>query len=80
MKLRYFEYCGAYRFRLTFENGEVKEADLQGLIGRHVDPNALSTAHIDSEWGCLEFLNGLVDIEPKTLYRYVCAVADKRAA
>jgi len=27
MKLKHFEYCDAYRFLLTFENVEVKEAE-----------------------------------------------------
>lgn len=80
MKLTHFEHQEAYRFVLTFENGEVREADLQDLIGQHVAVDSLLTAHIDPEWGCLEFLNGRVDIEPKTLYRYVRAAEDKRAA
>lgn len=80
MKLTHFQHQEAYRFVLTFENGEVKEADLQNLISQYVAVDSLSTARIDAEWGCLEFLNGRVDIEPKTLYRYVCAAEDKRAA
>jgi hypothetical protein len=28
----------------------------------------LNSASIDKDWGCLEFKNGLVDIEPKTLF------------
>jgi hypothetical protein len=80
MKLRQFERREAYRFVLTFENGEVREVDLQGLIGQHVGVDSLPTAHIDPEWGCLEFLNGRVDIEPKTLYRYACATEEKQAA
>ncbi len=80
MKLLHIEQCEEYRFVLTFENGEVREADLLGLIGQHVPADSLHTARIDPEWGCLEFLNGRVDIEPKTLYRYVCANEDKRAA
>ncbi len=80
MKLTHFEYQKAYRFVLTFENGEVREADLQDLIGQYVAVDSLNTAHIDKEWGCLEFLNGRVDIEPKTLYRYACAAENKQAA
>ncbi len=41
MKLRHFEQRQAYRFVLTFENGEVKEVDLQGLIGQHVTVDSL---------------------------------------
>ena len=70
MKIKQFEHRDAYRFVLTFENGEVIEVDLKNLIGEHVGVAALSTARIDPEWGCLEFLGGSVDIEPKTLYRY----------
>lgn len=70
MKLKHFEHYDGYRFLLTFENGEVKEADLIDLIGHYVSVDALSTARIDPEWGCLEFNGGRVDIEPKTLYRF----------
>ena len=80
MKLKSFEYQGAYRFLLTFESGKIIEADLQGLIGQHVGPDSLQSAHLDTDWGCLEFMNGQVDIEPKTLYRYVHTAQDKRAA
>ncbi|MDP3333068.1 MAG: hypothetical protein Q8Q40_01985 [Methylococcaceae bacterium] len=47
MKLKHFEHCNVYRFLLTFENGEVKEADLADLIGHHVSLEALNTARID---------------------------------
>jgi len=43
---------------------------LQKLIGKHVSVDELATAHINTEWGCLEFNAGVVDIEPKTLYHY----------
>ena len=26
--------------------------------------------NLNQEWGCLEFKNGAVDIEPKTLYKF----------
>ncbi|MGZ5007841.1 MAG: DUF2442 domain-containing protein [Methylobacter sp.] len=71
MKLKHFEHCDGYLFLLTFENGEVKGADLTDLIGQYVSLDTLNTARIDPEWGCLEFNEGKVDIEPKTLYRYV---------
>jgi Protein of unknown function (DUF2442) len=80
MKLKDFEHCDAYRFLLTFENGEVKEADLFDLIGHHVSLDALNTARIDPEWGCLEFNNGMVDVEPKTLYKFASAAHFERAA
>ncbi len=80
MKIRHFEHQNAYRFLLTFENGEIRDTDLLGLIGKHVAMDSLNTAHIDPDWGCLEFLNGQVDIEPNTLYRYACDAEDKRAA
>ena len=80
MKLRQFEQIHAYRFLLSFENGEIWEADLKDLIGQHVTVDDLHTAHINFDWGCLEFLGGQVDIEPKTLYRYARSVSDKQAA
>jgi hypothetical protein len=70
MKLQNFTQQDGYRFQLVFENGEIKNADLKNLIGSHVELEALNTARIDNEWGCLEFKNGCVDVEPKTLYRY----------
>jgi hypothetical protein len=69
MKLLNFEKKDHYRFSLTFENGEMKEIDLQHLIGQHVSSEFLDTARINKEWGCLEFKDGAVDIEPKTLYK-----------
>ncbi len=70
MKLKNFTQQDGYRFELVFENGEIKNADLKNLIGSHVELEALKTARIDGEWGCLEFENGSIDIEPKTLYRF----------
>ena len=80
MKLKHFEHYDGYRFLLTFENGEIKEADLADLIGHHVSPDALNTARIDPEWGCLEFNGGKVDIEPKTLYKFVTVSHYKEVA
>jgi hypothetical protein len=70
MKLKQIEHIEAYRFILTFENGEIIQADLKGLIGSFIAEDALHTVRIDPEWGCLEFNQGAADIEPKTLYRY----------
>jgi hypothetical protein len=70
MKLIKFKHQENYIFILTFENGETIEANLKSLIEKHVSLSDLSTAQLNKEWGCLEFNNGMVDIEPKTLYRY----------
>ena len=80
MKLKYFEHIDGYRFLLTFANGEIKQTDLKELIGQHVSLDDLNTARIDTEWGCLEFKNGMVDIEPKTLYKFACADHCRQAA
>lgn len=80
MKLRDIEQRDGYRFRLVFENGEAWEADLKDLIGQHVPVEALPTARIDPDWGCLEFLDGRADVEPKTLYRFVCSQRNRLAA
>lgn len=80
MKLKNIEHCQGYRFALIFANGVVKEVDLQELIGQHVPLEALDTARIDPEWGCLEFKEGSVDIDPKTLYRYATAHDCRQAA
>jgi len=70
MKLISFEYQHDYIFILAFENGEKIEVNLSDLINKYVSEKNLNTAQINKEWGCLEFNNGMVDIEPKTLYRY----------
>ena len=80
MKLKHFEQLDAYCFVLTFANGEIKQADLKGLIGDHVTVDELKTARIDPDWGCLEFNNGMVDIEPKTLYAFACSENSRKAA
>lgn len=80
MKLKYIEHRDAYRFLLVFENCEAQEADLKELIGDYVSADALNTAHIDDDWGCLEFNNGRVDIEPKTLYQFVMGKRYEAAA
>jgi hypothetical protein len=70
MKLVNFKNLQGYWFVLSFENGEIKETDLAPLIAKYVPLENINTAKINQEWGCLEFNNGLVDIEPKTLYRF----------
>jgi len=71
MKLKEIKQKTDYLFSLTFQNGEVRDVDLKGLVGQYVTLEDLHTAEINSEWGCLEFLSCKVDIEPKTLYKYV---------
>lgn len=70
MKLKKIEHQKGYQFFLTFINGEKIDVDLKELISSHVKPQETSTARIDKDWGCLEFNQGGVDLEPKTLYRY----------
>lgn len=70
MKLSKFERHHGYQFTLYFDNGEVRDVDLQPLLGAYVPEAMLSTARIDPEWGCLELNQGAVDIEPQTLYRF----------
>jgi hypothetical protein len=70
MKLKEVKHQHDYHFLITFANGESGNVDLENLIATYVEPQETSTAHVNSEWGCLEFKNGAVDIEPKTLYQY----------
>ena len=70
MKLNSFKHYHDYLFELDFENGVHKTVDLSKLIKSKVSPQELKTAHIDKDWGCLEFKGGMVDIDPKTLYGY----------
>ena len=70
MKLEKFEIVHDYIFDLYFEDGTHKKSNLENLIKSKVSKEELTTAHIDKEWGCLEFNNGNVDISPQTLYSY----------
>ncbi len=70
MKLVEFKHLSNYVFMLTFENGDCKATDLKALLAKYVDENHLTTAQLNKDWGCLEFNQGAVDIDPKTLYRY----------
>jgi hypothetical protein len=63
-------YKTEYVFQLTFEDGKKVESDLRSLLSEHIQPNDLRSANIDLEWGCLEFKDGMIDIEPQTLYNY----------
>ena len=75
MKLDSFRHYDNYMFELSFEDGLKKTVDLGRLIASKVSVKDLSTAHIDRDWGCLEFNGGMVDIDPKTLYSYVLKTA-----
>ena len=70
MKLINFKLNNNYIFELDFEDGTHKTVNLGPLIETKVSKNELKSANIDKDWGCLEFNNGNVDIEPKTLYHY----------
>jgi hypothetical protein len=70
MKLARFEQRVGFQFTLTFANGDRATVDLEPLIGNHLSVDALESAEIDPDWGCLQFQGGSVDIEPTTLYRY----------
>ena len=65
-----FQQQNGYIFLLSFENGKTQQTDLTELIAHHVSIDDLKTARINPEWKCLEFKDGMVDIEPKTLYQY----------
>lgn len=80
MKLKHFEHLKAYRFELSFENGQIVNADLEELIGQYVSLDAVKTARIDPEWGCIEFNDGKADIDPKTLYQFAMKTTVQHAA
>jgi uncharacterized protein DUF2442 len=80
MKLKHFEHLKAYRFKLSFENGQIVNADLEELIGEYVSLDAVKTARIDPEWGCMEFNDGKADIDPKTLYQFAMKTTVQHAA
>ncbi len=70
MKLKEFIHIDDYIFYLVFDDGLHGEVDLKGLISQYVSPDETDTAFLNREWGCLEFKDHTVDIEPKTLYKY----------
>jgi len=80
MKLIKFTHQVDYNFILFFENGMNKECDLKELIGKYVSLEQIKTAQINVEWGCLEFNNGMADIEPKTLYNYAYSINHQKVA
>jgi len=70
MKLNHFKYCENYIFEFDFENGIHKIVDISALVKSKLTLEDLNSAHIDKDWGCLEFKDGMVDIDPKTLYNF----------
>jgi len=70
MKLKSFVYKEGYIFLLEFADHRTAEIDLSPLLKPYVEPLDMNTAEIDPEWGCLMFQDGMVDIEPKTLYSF----------
>ena len=70
MKLLRFKNLGNYNFLFQFENGEEKKSNIQKLIAKKISIEELKTARIDPDWKCLEFNEGMFDIEPKTLYNF----------
>jgi len=70
MKIKEFKNINNFEFVFVFENGEQKVSNIKNLVSEYLNENDLQTARINEEWGCLEFKDGAVDIEPTTLYRY----------
>lgn len=71
MKLEKFKIIQDYIFDFYFEDGLHKSSNIEKLLNSKVSKEELKTAHLDKDWGCLEFKDGMVDINPKTLYNYV---------
>jgi hypothetical protein len=71
MKLNAFTNIDQYIFEFDFEDGTHKIVDIAPLVQSKVSLEDIKSAHIDSEWGCLEFNDGMIDIDPKTLYSFV---------
>ncbi len=69
MKLQSFKNLN-FEFSLVFSNGEMFVVNLKALLEGYISEADLASARLDSDWGCLEFLNGTVDIDPTILYCY----------
>ena len=54
----------------SFQFSLVIAVNLRALINKHIAENDLDSAKMDAEWGCLEFCDGAVDIDPAILYAY----------
>jgi len=76
MKLNKFTNIDHYIFEFDFENGLHKRVDISPLVQSKVSLKDLKSAHIDEDWGCLEFNDGMVDIDPKTLYEFARSLSD----
>jgi hypothetical protein len=70
MKLEKIENLGNYIFKLYFVNKEIITTNLKTLLQNKVVENELDTAKVDRDWQCLEFKDGMVDIEPNTLFNF----------
>ncbi len=70
MRLSKFQNLNNYLFYFLFEDGFEIETNIKDVVAEKVDVILLNSARIDMDWGCLEFDNGQIDIEPKTLYQY----------
>jgi len=70
MRLIKYKNLDNYKFYFEFSNRDSGEVNIKNLIGKYIAKDELSTANLNEEWGCLEFKKGLVDIEPKTLYKF----------
>ncbi len=70
MKLQAVNHKAGYIFDLCFSDASHAEVDLAPLLQQYLEPDDLATASIDPEWGCLTFKDGMIDIEPKTLYKF----------
>ncbi|MGD9888284.1 MAG: hypothetical protein AB7S56_03345 [Halothiobacillaceae bacterium] len=73
MKLTALQHKYAYVFDLGFDGEWVFNVDLKPLVGAYIAEEELNTAAIDADWGCLVFKDGRVDVEPRTLYKFVLA-------
>jgi len=70
MRLKEFKKQNDYIFNLRFEDGTKRTVDISALVNSKVKVNELKSAKIDNDWGCLEFKDGMIDIDPKTLYNF----------
>ena len=70
MKLQNIQRLNNFIFKLEFINGEIMEVNLASLVKDKVNKIDPTTAKINADWQCLEFNNGSIDIEPKTLFEF----------
>jgi hypothetical protein len=72
--IRHFQVIGPYALRLTFDDGLVREVDLDGIFAGELysplaDPAFFKQVRLNTDFDTVEWPNG-ADFDPETLYHW----------